>query len=71
MTVARTRLNLLSARQAAERLGCSRAHIYALVEKKKLTPYYIGINGGSLRVSDEDVDRFIKESAGKPSSGAA
>ena len=64
-------MNLLSPKQASNRLGCSRAHIYALVEKKKLKPYYIGINGGTLRVSDEDIDRFIQESAGKTSGDAA
>ena len=57
-------MNLLSPKTAAQRLDCSRAHIYALVAKKKLKPHYIGINGGSLRVSEEDIERYISESAG-------
>lgn len=64
-------MKLLSPKTAAQRLDCSRAHIYALVAKKKLQPHYIGINGGSLRVSEDDIERYIKESAGSPSSGAA
>lgn len=55
-------MNLLPPKEAAKRIGCSRAHIYALVDEGKLKRYYIGTKGGTLRVSDEDVDRFIRES---------
>lgn len=64
-------MNLLSPKSAAARLDCSRAHIYALVAKKKLTPHFIGINGGSLRVSEEDIERYIQESAGSTAGDAA
>ena len=55
-------MNLLPPGKAAERIGCSRAHIYSLVEAGRLKRYFIGREGGTLRVSDEDVDRFIAES---------
>lgn len=63
-------MKLLTPAQAAERLGCTRGHIYALAAEGRLKRYFIGKKGGVLRISDEDVDRFIAE-AEAPLSGDA
>ena len=54
-------MKLLSMAQAAERIGCSRGHIYNLVAAGKLKRYDIGLKGTKTRVSDEDIDRYIEE----------
>lgn len=64
-------MKLLSPGKAAERIGCSRAHIYALVEAQKLKRYFIGIGGGTLRVSEEDVEAFIAAAETPVKDGAA
>jgi excisionase family DNA binding protein len=56
-------VNLISVPDAAKRIGCSRNHLYNLVAAGKLTRYNVGLTGKATRVSDEDVDRFIAESA--------
>lgn len=55
-------MNLLSVPEAAERLHCSRSHIYNLITAGKLTRYNIALTGSKVRVSDEDVSRYIEES---------
>ena len=54
-------MNLLSLPEAAKRIGCSASHVRNLVYEKKLTRYNIAIKGQKIRVSDEDVDRYIEE----------
>jgi len=56
-------MNLLSLPQAAERIGCSPSHVRNLVYSGKLQRYNIALKGSKLRVSDEDVDRYIAEAA--------
>ncbi|SNR32713.1 helix-turn-helix transcriptional regulator [Blastococcus mobilis] len=55
-------LRLLTIPQAAARLGCSRPHVYDLIAAGKLRRYNISAKPGSTktRVSDEDIDAYIK-----------
>lgn len=55
-------MNLLSVPDAAKRIKCSNGHIYNLIAAGKLTRHNIALKGSKIRVSDEDVDRYIAES---------
>lgn len=55
-------MKLISVPEAAGRLNCSRSHIYNLIAAGKLERYNIALTGSKIRVSDEDVDRYIAES---------
>lgn len=55
-------MNLISVPEAAERLQCSRSHIYNLIAAGRLRRYNIALTGSKVRLSDEDVDRYIAES---------
>lgn len=50
---------LLTVPQAAQRLACSRWHIYDLVNAGKLDRRYGGTNGRTLRLSESDVHKYI------------
>lgn len=65
-----TKVNLITVPQAAERISCSRSHVYNLVAAGKLQRFDIGLTGTKLRLSEDDVDRYIRESA-MPVNGAA
>jgi excisionase family DNA binding protein len=54
-------VNLLTPAQAAERLGCSRVHIYDLIAAGKLRRFNVSAKTGSTktRVLDTDVDAYI------------
>lgn len=54
-------MNLLTPQQAADRLGCSRVHIYDLIAAKKLRRFNISAKSGATktRVSDTDLDHYI------------
>lgn len=57
-------MKLISVPEAAARIGCSRSHIYNLVAAGLLARYDIGLGARSkVRLSDEDVDRYIREAA--------
>lgn len=56
-------MKLISVPEAATRIGCSRSHIYNLLAAGKLTRYNIALTGSKVRVSDEDVDRYIAGAA--------
>ena len=64
------RAKLISVTEAAERIGCSRGHVYDLITAGKLRRYDIGLKASKTRVSDEDVERFIA-SAEKPAKATA
>lgn len=57
-------MKLLSIQGAAERIDCSRGHIYHLIEHGYLRRFDIGIKerGGRVktRVAEADVDAYIK-----------
>lgn len=63
-------MKLISVPQAAAKIGCSRSHIYNLIAAGKLRRYDIALRGTKVRLSEEDVDRFIEE-AEQPVGGAA
>lgn len=65
-------MKLLSIPQVAERLDCSRWHVYALIRAGQLTPRDISLppaDGGprrpKTRIADTDVDAYI-ESIARP-----
>ena len=51
---------LLKVRQVAERLACSIATVYALIERQELVAVKIGVGGGGVRVKPEDLNEFIE-----------
>lgn len=60
-------VKLLSLNEAAERIGCSRAHIYGLISAGHLNRYDISLPSRigkakrpKTRVSDADVDAYIE-----------
>lgn len=55
------RMVLLTPQQAADRIGCSRPHVYDLIAVGKLRRFNISAKTGSTktRVADTDVDAFI------------
>ena len=55
-------MKLLTIPQTAERLSCSRKHVYNLISAGKLKPADIAIGPRSLtRISDAEIDRYITE----------
>lgn len=53
-----TALKPFSVAKLAERWGCSRVHIYWLIENKQITPFNIGPR--SIRIAADEVERFEK-----------
>jgi len=60
-------MTLLKVREVAERLNCSPAHVYPLIESGRLKCHLIG-NGkqGGKRVSEEQLAAFLKETESNP-----
>lgn len=56
-------MKLVSIPEAAARLGCSRGHIYNLIAAGKLARHNIALTGSKIRVSEEDLDRYIESTA--------
>lgn len=63
-------MRLITVPDAAKLIGCSRGHIYNLLAAGKLKRHDIALKGTKTRLSDEDVERFIRESE-IPRDGAA
>ena len=57
---------LLKIPQVAERLNCSQATAYALVESGQLPAVKIGAGGGGVRVTEEDLASFIQSRRTQP-----
>jgi excisionase family DNA binding protein len=55
-------MKLISVKDASEKIGCSRGHVYNLIAAGKLRRYDIALKGTRTRLSEEDVDRYITES---------
>lgn len=57
-------MKLLTLEEAADRIGCSRTHIYDLIAAGKLRRFHISAKTGArkpkTRVADVDVDAFIQ-----------
>jgi excisionase family DNA binding protein len=58
----------LTVRQVAERLSVSRATVYGLVSSGALVCSRIGVGRGTIRISENELERFI-ETASKPQIG--
>lgn len=52
---------MLRLREVAERLNCSLANVYALKDAGHLICIATGANGKGLRVSEEEITRFLQE----------
>lgn len=54
-------MKLLTIPEAANRIGCSRAHIYNLISAGQLSRYDISLGPRpKTRVADSDVDAYIE-----------
>jgi excisionase family DNA binding protein len=56
----------LTVREVAERLGVSRAQVYALVTSGKLLSHRFGNGRGAIRVTEEHLAAFVEASQFKP-----
>lgn len=63
-------MNLISVTEAAKRLSCSRGHVYSLITAGQLRRHNIALKGSKTRISEEDLERYMRESA-KSVGGAA
>lgn len=54
---------LLSVREAAEYLGCSRHHVYTLISEGGLRSFNIGTAKALTRIHPDDLDRFLENRA--------
>jgi excisionase family DNA binding protein len=50
----------LTVQQAAEMLNVSVALVYQLVSKREIEHLRIGINRGTIRIPEEEIDRYKK-----------
>lgn len=57
---------LLTVPQAADRLACSRWHVYDLVNDGRLARSYGGRKGTLLRISEADLTAYIKSTRAEP-----
>lgn len=51
---------LLRVSEVAERFRCSISTVYALVAQGRLGHFRIGVGSGGIRVSDEQIDVYLK-----------
>jgi excisionase family DNA binding protein len=57
---------LLTVKEAAKRLSCSPALIYALCEKRKIRHVRIGLRRGRILIEEKDLDDFVNGAAVPP-----
>jgi excisionase family DNA binding protein len=50
---------LLSVKQAAARLQCSKATVYLLCSAKVLPHSRVGLGRGVIRIAEADIDRYL------------
>ena len=56
----------LTVKHLVERLGISRAQIYALIASGKLPCHRFGTGRGAIRVSEEQLSQFLEATQFKP-----
>jgi excisionase family DNA binding protein len=56
----------LTVRQVAERLGISRAQVYALCASGKLPHHRFGKGRGAIRITEEQLAAFLEATRFKP-----
>jgi excisionase family DNA binding protein len=65
-------MRLLTIPQTAERLGCSKKHVYNLISAGKLKPANIALGPRSrTRIADTEIDRYITAATRDVSFGGA
>ena len=50
---------MLTVKEVAQRLKLSVSGVYALIAAGKLLAYSVGVHGGSLRVSESDLQNYL------------
>lgn len=54
--------NLMTVQEVKDRLHCSPAHVYALIDAGELRCYRIGLGKqGGVRVSEEQLQEYLKK----------
>ena len=66
MSATHATMKLLNVREVADRLRCSRALVYQLCEKGRLSHHRLGIGRGTIRVSEADLQTFLDGSHVEP-----
>lgn len=61
----------LTVLDVAARLGLSRTCVYQLINSGQLKACRFGVDGGALRVSEEDLAAYIESRRGTASAGAS
>ena len=51
---------MLTVSQVAERLNVSQSIVYSLVDKGLIVCHRIGLGRGAIRISEEDLARYLK-----------
>lgn len=54
-------IRVLSVRQAAEQLGVAETTVYGLCRQNLLRHFRVGMGRGTIRVREEDLDKFIED----------
>lgn len=57
---------MMTVREVAERLRCAASTVYQLVDSGKLGAFHIGPNGGTIRVSEEQLQQYLEECRALP-----
>ncbi len=52
---------MLKLTEVAERLNCSLANVYSLIDQKKLGCFRVGSNGSGIRVDERQIEAFLEE----------
>lgn len=55
---------LLTVRQAAQRMNCSRPHVYKLIESGQIPAVRLGNESGPLRVPADELEAWLFAPAG-------
>lgn len=51
---------MLTVKEAAERLTITRAAVYELIRAGRLIAHRLGPKGGSIRVDEEEITRYVQ-----------
>lgn len=55
-------MKLLTVRESAERLGCSEGLVYLLCAERRLPHVRLGTGRGTIRISEDDINEYVKNS---------
>lgn len=57
---------MMTVREVADRLKCAASTVYQLVETGRLGAFHIGPNGGSIRVSEDQLKQYLEDCCSLP-----